>query len=117
MTAMALLDSAVTVVIYIFAAQAARAAVPAAALIWQSSAVYALGRIPISIANLGVREYTLVEFLKLYGVEASTALLVSMIVFSCALFLAAIGAAIQLFWAIGSRSATAPLGEEDVIHK
>jgi len=105
MTAMALLDSAVTVVIYIFAAQAARAAVPAAALIWQSSAVYVLGRIPISIANLGVREYTLVEFLKLYGVEAPTALLISITVFSCALSVAAIGAAIQLFWTFGSKQA------------
>jgi hypothetical protein len=108
MMAIALLHSAVSVVIYIFAVQAARAAVPAAALIWQSSAVYVLGRIPISIANLGVREYTLVEFLKIYGVEAPTALLVSMIIFSCALFLAGMGAAVQLFWGTGAKKAVAP---------
>jgi uncharacterized membrane protein YbhN (UPF0104 family) len=46
------------VVIYICAARAAGINVPAIALVWQSSAVYILGRLPISVANLGVREFT-----------------------------------------------------------
>jgi len=94
------------VVIYICAAKAAGINVPAAALVWQSSAVYILGRLPISVANLGVREFTLIEFLALYAVEAPAALLMSMILFSTYLVMAAIGAGCQITWALSGRRST-----------
>jgi hypothetical protein len=100
MAGISLVSNIVTVAIYVFASRAAEITVPSAVLIWQSCAVYVLGRLPISVANLGVREYTLTEFLGLYGVEAPRALLMSMIIFSCALFVAAIGAVCQLFWGL-----------------
>ncbi len=101
-----LFASLVGVVIYICAAKAAGIAVPAVVLVWQSSAVYILGRLPISVANLGVREFTLIEFLALYGVEAPVVLLMSMIIFSTHIIMAAIGAGCQITWALsGKRSA------------
>jgi len=92
--------SLVDVVIYICAARAAGIAVPAAVLVWLSSAVYILGRLPISVANLGVREFTLIEFLALYGVEAPAVLLMSMILFSITVLMAIIGAIYQLCWSV-----------------
>ena len=96
--------SLIGVVIYICAAKAAGIAVPVAALVWQSSAVYILGRLPISVANLGVREFTLIESLALYGVEAPAALLMSMIIFSIHIVMAAIGVGYQITWAISAKS-------------
>ncbi len=98
-----LLDTILGFTSFVFAARAAAIYVPAMALVWQASVVYVLGRVPISIANLGVREFTLVEFLALYGIEAPTAILLSMIVFSRTILLAAIGAAFQITWAIRSK--------------
>ncbi len=95
-----LLDTLLGVTSFVFAARAAAIYVPAMALVWQASVVYVLGRLPISIANLGVREFTLVGFLALYGIEAPTAILFSMIVFSRTILLAAIGAAFQITWAV-----------------
>jgi uncharacterized membrane protein YbhN (UPF0104 family) len=85
-------------IIYIFAASAARISVPVGVLIWQCSVIFLLGRLPISIANLGVREATLVGTLALYGVGAPSALLMSMIIFSNKILMAIIGAAFQLYW-------------------
>ncbi len=89
-----------TVLIYWFASRAAGINVPALALLWQSSAVIVLGRLPISIANIGVREFTLIEFLSRYNVEASSVLLMSMIIFSNHILMAAIGALHQVVWSI-----------------
>ena len=93
------------VMIYICAAKAAELTVPAIALAWQSSAVYILAKLPISVANLGVREYTLIEFLRLYGIEPPAAVLMSMIVFSATILMAAIGVGWQIHWAISARTA------------
>lgn len=98
-----LLDTLLGFTSFVFAARAAAIYVPAMALVWQASVVYVLGRLPISIANLGVREFTLVGFLALYGVEAPTAILLSMIVFSRIILLALIGAGFQITWAIRSK--------------
>jgi hypothetical protein len=76
---------AITVVgtlIFISAARAAWINVPIGVLVWQVTLIFLLGRLPISIANLGVREVTLVGTLALYGVGAPAALLMSMIIFS-----------------------------------
>jgi len=110
MAGISLLASLLSVVIYIFAAKAAGISVPAAALVWQSSAVYILGRLPISVANLGVREFTLIEFLALYGVEAPAVLLMSMIIFSNIILMAFIGAIYQQFWAISAKKSAQPTG-------
>jgi uncharacterized membrane protein YbhN (UPF0104 family) len=96
--AITLVDALFGAVIYVCAAKAAAIEVSPIVLVWQSSVVYLLGRLPISIANLGVREFTLIEFLSLYGVEASAALLMSITIFSAAIVMAAIGAGYQIAW-------------------
>jgi len=83
--------------IYIFAAKAARIDVPVGVFIWQCALIFVLGRLPISIANLGVREATLVGTLALYGVDAPSAFLMSMILFSNKILMAIIGAIFQLY--------------------
>ena len=94
------------VIIYIFAAGAAGIKVPVTVLIWQCCVIYLLGRLPISVANLGVRELTLVESLALYGVEAPAALLMSIVIFSVTILMAVIGLAYQSAWAIGTKKTT-----------
>lgn len=84
--------------IYIFAAKAARINVPIGVLIWQSAVIFILGRLPITIANLGFREATLIGTLALYGVDASSAFLMSMIIFSNKILMAIIGVVFQLCW-------------------
>jgi len=85
-------------VIYVFAAGAARISVPVGVLIWQCAVIFLLGRLPISIANLGVREAYLVGTFALYGVDAPSALLMSMIIFSNKILMAIIGVVFQLYW-------------------
>lgn len=96
-----------SVVVYILAAKGASIAVPLGVFFWLPVIIYILGRIPISIANLGVREVTLVGILAAYGVDASAALLMSMILFSGAVFMAIIGAVFQFCWAIDKKSDSA----------
>jgi len=86
------------VLIYVAAAKSAGITVPVGTLIWLCAAVFVLGGLPISVANLGVREVTLAGLLSIYGVEKTSALLMSMILFSSLIFMAAIGAAFQLAW-------------------
>ena len=105
MAGISLFGSLLGVVIYIYAAKAAGIAVPVIVLIWQSSAVYLLGRLPISIANLGVREVTLVGTMAIYGVQAPAVLLMSMILFSTYIVMAAIGAFYQIYWAVNAKKA------------
>ena len=101
--AVSLFASLLGVVIYVFAAKAARITVPALALVWQSSAVYILGRLPISVGNLGIREVTLIGFLALYGIEAPAVLLMSMIIFSTNILMAIFGVIFQITWAIKAK--------------
>jgi len=89
---------AVGLLLYLFAARAAYVVVPVGALVWLCAVVFVLGKIPITIANLGVREVTLVGLLGLYGVAKSAALLMSMVMFSGLIFLGLLGAAYQLYW-------------------
>jgi hypothetical protein len=98
----------VGLLMYIFAAWAASVVVPTSVLIWLCAIVFVLGKLPISIANLGVREVTLVGLLAGYGVTQSAALLMSMILFSSLLFMAALGVVYQLLWALQSRKAARP---------
>ena len=91
------------VIVYILSARAANVTAPVGVLVWICAAICVLGRIPISMANLGVREVTLVGLLGIYGVEKSQALLMSMIIFSSLVFMAVIGAMYQMSWAVGSK--------------
>ena len=84
------------VAIYFISAKASNIVVPLGTLIWISGVLYILGRLPISIGNLGVREVALVGLLPLYGVDKSSALLMSITVFCGLLFRALIGAICQL---------------------
>jgi uncharacterized membrane protein YbhN (UPF0104 family) len=92
--------------LYVLSARAANVNAPLAVLVCLCAAVYVLGRVPISVANLGVREVTLVGFLGIYGVEKSSALLMSMILFSAVVFMAVIGAMYQIYWAVSSKKFT-----------
>jgi len=89
-----------TIIVYIFAAKAANISIPLTVYIWLTSIVFILGRIPITIANLGVREMTLVGILAAYGVGKSSALLMSMIVFSSVVLRAIIGAGFMIHWSL-----------------
>lgn len=100
------------VLVYIFAARAANVNAPVGVLVWLCAIVYLLGRIPISVANLGVREVTLVGLLRIYGVEESAALLMSMILFSTSVLMAAIGAIYQLYWSISTKERVKPLTQQ-----
>jgi len=96
----------VGLLMYLFAARAASIVAPIGVLIWLCAIVFVLGKIPISVANLGVREVTLVGLLAGYGVTEPAALFMSMILFSSLLFLAAIGVLYQLLWAVRARKTT-----------
>jgi len=91
------------VLIYFLSAKAANITAPLGVFVWLCAVIYILGRIPISVANLGVREFTLVGLLGIYGVEKSQALLMSMILFSTVILMAAIGAIYQLSWALTAK--------------
>ncbi len=91
------------VLLYILSAKAANITAPLGVFVWLCAVIYILGRIPISVANLGVREFTLVGLLAIYGVEKSQALLMSMILFSTVILMAAIGAIYQLSWTITTK--------------
>jgi len=95
---------AICVCVYASAAKAANIIVPVGVLVWVWAVVFALGRIPISVANLGVREVTVVGLLALYGIDRPSALLMSMILFSCQVFMAMIGVAYQVVWAMRAKS-------------
>jgi len=94
------------VIIYVLSARAANVTTPVSVLVWICAAICVLGRVPISVANLGVREITLVGFLGIYGVEKSQALLMSMILFSALVLMAIIGAMYQISWAVSSKKKT-----------
>lgn len=85
---------------YFLSAKAANITAPVGVLVWLCAAIYILGKVPISLANLGVREVTLVGFLAIYGVDKPQALLMSMILFSTIVVMAVIGAMYQLFWTV-----------------
>ncbi len=101
----------VGVPIYVLAARAANVDAPVGVFVWLCAIIYILARVPISVANLGVREVTLVGFLTVYGVEKSAALLMSMILFSTAIFMAIIGAMYQLSWAVNAKKSAQPKGK------
>jgi glycosyltransferase 2 family protein len=85
------------VILYIFSAWAANVSISVMVLIWLWTAIFILQRVPISVANLGVREATITSLLSLYGIDKSSALLMSMIIFSSTVFMVIIGAGYQLF--------------------
>jgi len=99
------------VLLYVLSAKAANVTVPLAVLVCLCVVVYVLGRVPISVANLGVREVTLVGFLAFYGVEKSAALLMSMILFSTLVVMAIIGAIYQLSWSFTAKKSVPKGGE------
>jgi uncharacterized membrane protein YbhN (UPF0104 family) len=88
------------VVTYIFAARTANIDAPSLIFVWLCAGIYVIGRLPITVANLGVREVTLVGFLAAYNVEKSAALLMSMILFSALVAMAMIGAIYQISWGL-----------------
>ncbi|MCP4614622.1 MAG: flippase-like domain-containing protein [Planctomycetes bacterium] len=93
------------VIVYILSARAANVNAPVGTFVWLCALIYILGRVPVSIANLGVREAMLVVLLAPYGVEKPQALLMSMILFSSLVFVAFIGALFQLSWTLKTKKA------------
>jgi len=98
----------VGLLIYFFAARAAHIDVSVGVLMWLCAVIFLLSKLPISIANLGVREVTLVGLLAGYGVGRAEALLMSMILFSSLIFMAAIGLVYWLAWAGQAKKASPP---------
>jgi len=98
----------VGLLMYLSAAKAANVTVGLGVLVWLCAIVYVLGKLPISVANLGVREVTMVGFLGAYGVAEPAALLMSMAMFSAVLFMAALGALHQLVWAVRPTAESSP---------
>jgi len=97
-------------VVYVLAARSANVTVPVTVCVWLCVGIYVLGRLPISVANLGVREVTLIGFLAVYGVEKPAALLMSMILFSALAFMATIGSIFQLYWSVTLRKEDSAVG-------
>ncbi|MDH7599909.1 MAG: lysylphosphatidylglycerol synthase transmembrane domain-containing protein [Sedimentisphaerales bacterium] len=98
-----LANTGIGTIIYWLAAKAAGISVPFGLYFWQCSAIFILGRMPISVAEFGIREATLVGSMAGYGVSASSAIVMSLVLFTNRLLLAAIGAVVQLYWAcVGS---------------
>ena len=91
------------VITYVLAAECANVTVPVGIFVWLCPVVYLLRRLPISIACLGVREVTFIGVLGIYGMEKSSALLISMILFSSSVLMALIGAIFHIFWAVKSK--------------
>jgi len=83
------------VVMYWLAAKSANIIIPLSVYVWLWPAIFILQRVPISIANLGVREATLASLLPIYGVSSSDAFMMSMILFSALIFMALIGAVVM----------------------
>ncbi|MHC4356093.1 MAG: lysylphosphatidylglycerol synthase domain-containing protein, partial [Planctomycetota bacterium] len=96
---------------YALAARGANITVPMPVMVWLCVVIYVLGRLPISVANLGVRESMLISLLSMYGVDKPAALLMSMILFSALVFMGAIGAMFQIRWASAARK-PARVGEQ-----
>jgi hypothetical protein len=108
-TAISIIDTLIGgVIVYILSARAANVTAPMGIFIWLCALIYILGRVPVSIANLGVREAMLVVLLAPYGVEKTQALLMSMILFSALIVMAAIGAGYQIFWTITAKNIQSP---------
>lgn len=86
------------VLVYLCAASAAHVRVTWGVLAYLSMVVYILGRVPITIGNLGVREITLAGLLALHGVDKPTTLLMSMAIFSGLVFMALLGFLYLICW-------------------
>jgi uncharacterized membrane protein YbhN (UPF0104 family) len=112
MTSLTIADTLAGGVIgYVICAKAANIAAPVGLFVWLCAIIYVLGRLPISIANLGVRESLLVSLLPVYGVDESAALLMSMILFSRLVVMAMVGAVYQISWSAGKRKNGRPQNE------
>jgi uncharacterized membrane protein YbhN (UPF0104 family) len=97
------------VIVYILSARAANVTAPIGTFVWLCAMIYILGRVPVSVANLGVREVMLVVLLAPYGVEKPQALLMSMILFSALIVMAVIGAGYQIFWTVTAKKSNPPI--------
>jgi len=91
-----------TIPTFYLISKAVNVSLPVSVFLWLSGIIYLLGRIPISVANLGVREVTMVGVLALYGVEESSALLMSMLFFSVSIFISFAGVVYVFFWELFS---------------
>ena len=89
-----------SIIVYFFAAQAVHLTIPASVYVWLTSAIFILGRLPITIANLGLREMTLVGILAAYGLDKPSVLLMSMLLFSTVVVKAIVGAGFQIHWSM-----------------
>jgi len=109
-TAASIIDTLIGgVIVYILSARAANVNAPVGTFVWLCAMIYILGRLPVSIANLGVREAMLVVLLAPYAVEKPQALLMSMILFSALIITAVIGAGYQIFWTVTAKKTEPPI--------
>lgn len=102
------------VVLFFLIARSLSLWVPLVALIWIRSMVYVIQLIPVTISGLGLREGALAYLLPYYGVEPSSALAFSLIIFSFTVLAGVVGGMLEgkevllspLFHFIRTRSVT-----------
>jgi len=82
----------------LLAAQGANIHLSFTVFIWLSAMIYVLSRLPITFANIGLRDVSLMSALSIYGITNSAALLMSLILLSAVFFMAGIGAVYQMVW-------------------
>jgi uncharacterized membrane protein YbhN (UPF0104 family) len=91
----ALLQAGLTAAALAVLARAVAVELPLASALWIAAAVYVAVLLPISVIGLGVREVTLIHCLALFGVPASAALAISVLLFLDPLLNALIGGVLQ----------------------
>jgi len=78
-------------------------------LFWLTAVLFVFRQVPLTVANLGIRESILIVILGLYGVEPERAVTVGLILFSAHLFIALIGLIYQVALALGIARWTNPV--------
>ncbi len=92
---------------FFFVAKSIHQCIPIISLIWIVSIVYIIHLIPISISGLGLREGALVLILPNYGINESSALALSLIIFAINLLFGLIGGVMEsreLFFGASKRT-------------
>lgn len=84
-----------SILMFFFVAKSIHQWIPIISLVWIVSIVYIINFIPVSISGLGLREGALVLLLPNYGIDKSSALAFSLIIFVFTLLFGLIGGVIE----------------------
>jgi len=107
-----LLNQMLTILLFVTVGCAVQIWIPLFVLVWLVSMVYIIQLIPASICGLGFRESALVFLLPHYGVEPSSAMAFSLILFGFTLLMAVIGGILE-----AKEAVFAPLNQVNRSHE